>query len=123
MSTVLDHVTLGVSDFDETRKFYDRVLPALGFRCIWDKPTMAAYGIGREDDFGLIADKGQARHGTHVAFRAPDRDSVRQFHTEALKAGGRDNGAPGLRPEYHATYYAAFIIDPEGNRIEAVCHD
>ncbi|MCK0140717.1 VOC family protein [Aliiroseovarius sp. F47248L] len=123
MSTVIDHVTLGVSDFEETRKFYDCVMPALGFHIVWEKPSMVAYGIGREDDFGLMADEGRARRGTHVAFRAPDRNSVRRFHSEALKAGGRDDGAPGLRPEYNATYYAAFVIDPEGNRIEAVCHD
>lgn len=123
MSPVLDHVTLGVSDFENTRCFYDRIMPVLGFQCLWDNPTMAAYGVGRADDFGLIADSGASREGTHVAFRAPDRASVDHFHSEALAAGARDDGAPGLRPEYHDSYYAAFVIDPEGNRIEAVCHE
>lgn len=123
MPPIIDHVTLGVSDFENTRRFYDRIMPTLGLQCIWDNPTMAAYGIGQNDDFGLIADSGSARHGTHVAFHAPDRTSVDRFHSEALAAGARDNGPPGLRPEYHATYYAAFVIDPEGNRIEAVCQE
>jgi catechol 2,3-dioxygenase-like lactoylglutathione lyase family enzyme len=123
MSSVLDHVTLGVSDFQGARRFYDRVMPALGFRCLWENPSMVAYGIEGADDFGLQADDGSARKGTHVAFRAPDRASVDRFHAEATAAGGRDDGAPGLRPEYHASYYAAFVIDPAGNRIEAVCHD
>jgi len=123
MSAIIDHVTLGVADFESARRFYDRVMPTLGLKTIWDNPTMVAYGIGEDDDFGLIADDGGARQGAHLAFRAPDRQSVDHFHAEALAAGGRDDGAPGLRPEYHATYYAAFVIDPAGNRIEAVCHD
>jgi catechol 2,3-dioxygenase-like lactoylglutathione lyase family enzyme len=75
------------------------------------------------DDFGFQLDKGSARTGTHVAFRAPDRASVDRFHSEAMAAGGRNDGAPGLRSEYHASYYAAFVIDLDGNRIEAVCHE
>lgn len=123
MSTVIDHVTFGVSDFRSAKAFYDRIMPTLGFECVWEKPSMAAYGVGRADDFGIIADNGGARRGAHVAFRAPDRPSVDRFHAEALAAGGRDDGAPGLRPEYHASYYAAFISDLDGNRIEAVCHE
>ena len=123
MTTVIDHVTFGVSDFESAKAFYDRVMPTLGFKCVWEKPSMAAYGIGSADDFGIIADNGSARRGAHVAFRAPDHASVDRFHAEALAAGGRDDGAPGFRPEYHASYYAAFIGDPDGNRIEAVCHE
>lgn len=122
MSPIIDHVTLGVADFDRARRFYDRVMPALGFQCLWEKPSMVAYGTEGSDDFGLQADDGSSRGGTHVAFRAPDRASVDRFHAEALAAGGRDGGAPGLRP-YHDSYYAAFVIDPAGNRIEAVCHE
>ena len=102
MSSVIDHVTLGVSDTDSASRFYDRVMAALGFRRIWETPTMVAYGIEGADDFGFQLDAGSARGGTHVAFRAPHRASVDRFHSEALAAGGRDNGAPGLRPEYHA---------------------
>lgn len=123
MPVIIDHVTLGVSDFERTRRFYDRVMPALDLQCVWEKPSMVAYGIGRNDDFGLIGDVGSARKGTHVAFRSPDRASVDRFHAEALAAGGQDDGAPGLRPQYHDTYYAAFVMDPEGNRIEAVCQE
>lgn len=123
MSSIIDHVTLGVSDFESARRFYDRVTPALGFRCLWEKPSMVAYGVEGADDFGLQLDDGSSRKGTHVAFRAPDRASVNRFHAEALAAGARDDGAPGLRAEYHGSYYAAFVIDPDGNRIEAVCHE
>jgi len=122
MSSVIDHVTLGVSDFETARRFYDRVMPALGFQCLWEKPSMNAYGVEGGDDFGLQVDDSSSRRGTHVAFRAPDRASVDRFYSEALAAGGRDDGAPGLRP-YHGSYYAAFVIDPDGNRIEAVCHE
>lgn len=122
MSSIIDHVTFGVSDFETARRFYDRVMPALGFRCLWEKPSMVAYGVEGADDFGLQSDDCSSRRGTHVAFRAPDRASVDRFHSEALAAGARDDGAPGLRPEYHGSYYAAFVIDPDGNRIEAVCH-
>jgi catechol 2,3-dioxygenase-like lactoylglutathione lyase family enzyme len=122
MSSIIDHVTLGVSDFESARRFYDRIMPTLGFQRLWEKPAMVAYGAEGADDFGLQADVGSARRGTHVAFRAPDRASVNRFHSEALAAGARDDGAPGLRPEYHDSYYAAFVIDPDGNRIEAVCH-
>lgn len=123
MSSIIDHVTLGVADIARARRFYDRVMQTLGFRCVWEKPSMIAYGLEGADDFGLQADDGGSRRGTHVALRAPNRESVNRFHSEALAAGGRDDGAPGLRPEYHGSYYAAFVIDPDGNRIEAVCHD
>ena len=122
MSSIIDHVTLGVSDFETARHFYDRVMQALGFRCLWEKPFMNAYGVEGADDFGLQFDDCSSRRGTHVAFRAPDRASVNRFHSEALAAGARDDGAPGLRPEYHGSYYAAFVVDPDGNRIEAVYH-
>lgn len=123
MSPVLDHMTLGVSDLVSARRFYDRVMEALGFECMWENPTMVAYGLEKADDFGLVADEGRARAGTHVAFRAADRERVDAFHAAGVAAGGKDDGAPGLRPQYHAHYYAAFLIDPEGNRIEAVCHE
>lgn len=124
MSSVIDHVTLGVSNLETARDFYDRVMPALGFQRLYHKPPFTAYGRDGADDFGLQADiDGNSRSGTHVAFRAPDRESVNRFHAEAVGAGARDNGAPGLRPQYHASYYAAFVLDPDGNRIEAVCHE
>jgi catechol 2,3-dioxygenase-like lactoylglutathione lyase family enzyme len=94
MSAVIDHVTFGVSDIGRAGRFYDRVMPALGFRRLWDNPSMIAYGVEGGDDFGLQEDEGRARRGTHVAFRAPDRASVDRFHAEALAAGGRGHCRP-----------------------------
>ena len=122
MPSIYDHVTLGVSDLKAARHFYDAVMAAIGLPLLWENETMLTYGAG-DEDFGLQLDTGQARHGTHVAFRASDRASVDRFHASALNAGGTDDGAPGLRPAYAATYYAAFVRDPDGNRIEAVCHE
>ncbi len=123
MPSIFDHVTLGVSDFEKARLFYNRVMPVLGLPLLWENSTMLTYGIEGGQDFGLQLDNSGARSGTHVAFRAHDRESVNRFHAEAMAAGGSDAGAPGLRPKYHASYYAAFINDPDGNRIEAVFHE
>jgi catechol 2,3-dioxygenase-like lactoylglutathione lyase family enzyme len=122
MSSIFDHVTLGVSDIKRARDFYNRVMPVLGLPLLWENATMLTYGVKGGQDFGLQQDNSSARRGTHVAFCANDRDSVNRFHAEAMAAGGTDDGAPGLRPEYHGSYYAAFITDPDGNRIEAVFH-
>lgn len=121
MTRIFDHVSLGVSDYAAAKAFYDRILPILGIVLIWEKPGMASYGIGRDDQFGIQQDGADPRPGTHMAFSAPDRTTVDRFHAEALRAGGTDDGAPGLRP-YTPTYYAAFARDPSGNRIEAICH-
>jgi catechol 2,3-dioxygenase-like lactoylglutathione lyase family enzyme len=123
MPSILDHISLGVSDYEKARQFYNRVLPTLGIAIVWEKPNMVAYGIDGDDQFGLQADTAAPRTGTHVAFRAPNRDSVNRFHAEALAAGALDNGLPGVRPDYSGTYYAAFVFDPDGNRIEAVFHE
>jgi catechol 2,3-dioxygenase-like lactoylglutathione lyase family enzyme len=124
MANFLDHISLGVSDFVKARDFYNRVLPTLGIALLWEQEGMAGYGMtDEEDQFGLQQDQGVARHGTHLAFQAADRASVDRFHAEALAAGARDNGGPGVRGEYAGTYYAAFVFDPDGNRIEAVFHD
>jgi catechol 2,3-dioxygenase-like lactoylglutathione lyase family enzyme len=125
MGPMLDHFSLGVADLAAARKFYDKALKPIGYRRVRDYGTKAAgYGIGPQaPQFWLgQAKKPRPSGGTHIAFSAPDRKSVRAFHKAALKAGGRDNGKPGLRPQYHPTYYGAFIIDPDGHHIEAVCH-
>jgi catechol 2,3-dioxygenase-like lactoylglutathione lyase family enzyme len=118
---MLDHVTIGTSDLNRATEFYDRALKPLGVdRLFSDGGTAWGYGadnraffwIGRRDD--VIT-------GVHVAFAAPDRATVDAFHAAALAAGGRDNGAPGLRPHYHRDYYGAFVLDPDGHNIEAVC--
>lgn len=123
MASIFDHVTLGVSDIEMARNFYNRIMPVLGLPLLWENATMLTYGIVGSEEFGLQLDNAAARRGTHVAFRAHDRDSVHRFHFEGLAAGGSDAGTPGLRPEYQGTYYAAFINDPDGNRLEAVFHD
>jgi len=126
---MLDHVSLGVSDIDLSRTFYDAALRPLGLVRIVD------FGAGRGSDYGAapgslgveftITREPEVRApapSAHVCFRAPSRGAVRDFHIAALQAGGRDDGAPGLRPQYHSDYYGAFILDPDGHRIEAVCH-
>jgi catechol 2,3-dioxygenase-like lactoylglutathione lyase family enzyme len=126
---MLDHVSLGVTDVNRSRGFYDTALRPLGVVRIVD------FGGGRGSDysaapgsFGVeftITSEAEVRTpipGAHLCFGAPDRSAVDAFHMAALAAGGRDDGAPGLRPHYHADYYGAFVLDPDGHRIEAVCH-
>ncbi len=128
---MIDHLSLRVGDLERSRAFYDRVLATLGYGRTMDVDEAdyeaSGYGPGEEPTFSIGVGKEpmpapQPEIGQHIAFAAPDRASVARFHAEALAAGGRDNGAPGLRPEYHPNYYAAFIIDPDGYHIEAVCH-
>jgi catechol 2,3-dioxygenase-like lactoylglutathione lyase family enzyme len=121
---VIDHVTVGVSDLRRSREFYSRALLPLGFAEIgpWsDDANEVAFGLEEADDFAI-----STRYGTgasvHVAFAADRREQVDQFYAAALAAGGRDNGAPGVRPEYSAGYYGAFVLDPDGHNIEAVHH-
>ncbi len=118
---MLDHVTIGVSDFGRAAAFYDAALHPLGIvRLYGDGTTVAGYGVGRRAFFWVGLRDGQ-QTGTHIAFAAQDRAVVDHFHQAALAAGGRDNGAPGLRPHYHPDYYGAFVLDPDGHNIEAVC--
>ena len=123
MTRVFDHVTLGIGDLSRARQFYDPVMATLGLSLLWHTDRMLTYGPPEEDVFGLQCDDGGPRRGAHVAFRAADRAAVGRFHAAALRHGGDDDGAPGLRTAYHPHYYAAFVRDPDGNRIEAVCHD
>ena len=118
---MLDHVSLGVSDFEASRKFYDQALRPLGIERLYaDGPTAAGYGVDRKAFF-WIGQKDALQTGSHVAFAAHDRETVDRFYRAALAAGGRDNGQPGLRPNYHEDYYGAFVLDPDGHNIEAVC--
>ena len=126
---MLDHVSVGVTDIDRSRRFYDAALRPLGLVRIVD------FGSGRGSDYGAapgslgveftITNEAEVKTpipGAHLCFRAPSRQAVDAFYAAALAASGRDNGAPGLRPHYHADYYCAFVLDPDGHRIEAVCH-
>ena len=127
---MIDHLSIGVGDLKRSRAFYDAALAPLGYRRLFDLVDTSGYG--RDEPHPLKeqalpfwighAPGGAALNG-HVCFRAPNRAAVKAFHKAALAAGGRDNGPPGLRPQYHASYYAAFVVDPDGNRIEAVCHE
>jgi len=119
---MLDHVTLGVTDLDRARAFYDRALTPLGIERLYaDGENYSGYGV-RPKAFFWIGRRADAVTGTHVAFAAPDRATVDAFYEAAIAAGGRDNGAPGLRSQYAPTYYGAFVLDPDGHNIEAVCY-
>ena len=118
---MLDHVTVGVSNIERSRKFYDSALRPLGIaRLYGDGERFAGYGIAPKAFFWIgIRDRPQT--GAHIAFAADDRATVERFYKEAIAAGGRDNGSPGLRPHYDPDYYGAFVLDPDGHNIEAVC--
>ena len=119
---MLDHVTIGVSDIGRSKTFYDRALRPLGIeRLHADGETFAGYGADRKAFF-WIGVRNTPQTGVHIAFATRDRDTVDAFYAEALAAGGKDNGPPGPRPHYHPDYYGAFILDPDGHNIEAVCH-
>ena len=117
---MIDHVTLRASDFAKSRAFYEAALAPLGYEVIMEFEQAVGMGSGGFPDFWLGA--GEPSRKAHLAFRT-DRAAVDAFHAAALGAGGEDNGAPGPRPQYHENYYAAFVIDPDGNNIEAVCHE
>ncbi len=118
-----DHIGLHVADMDASVRFYTAALAPLG--CVLCSRDDSAASFGPKDNpaLWLYPAPGRRPSGVHVAFRAPDRAAVGRFHAEGAKAGGRDNGGPGLRPDYSPTYYGAFLLDPDGNNVEAVCHD
>ena len=118
---MLDHVGIPVEDFGRSRRFYERALSALGYGLVvaYDE-SAAGFGRAGKPDFWIA--RGAVGAAVHVAFTGPDRATVDAFHASAVAAGGRDNGEPGLRPQYHPTYYGAFVLDPDGHNIEAVCH-
>jgi catechol 2,3-dioxygenase-like lactoylglutathione lyase family enzyme len=121
---MIDHLALDVTDIARSRAFYAAALAPLGFRIVAEEKdgeaTVVMFGI--EGPEFVIADKDRPGEANHVAFRADTRADVDAFHAAALSAGGRDNGPPGIRENYGPTYYAAFVLDPDGFNIEAVCH-
>jgi catechol 2,3-dioxygenase-like lactoylglutathione lyase family enzyme len=126
---MIDHIGFAVSDAARSRAFYDALLGSIGIGLIMEVPGDvtesggAAYGYGDADKpYFWIGDNERVGQGTHVAFAVESRALVDAFHAAGLAAGGKDNGAPGLRPHYHADYYASFILDPDGINVEAVCH-
>ena len=111
-----------MSDFEQSKRFFAEALSPLGYELIME-PSVSAAGFGRQGKPDFWIGQGDSGQPVHIAFAASDRASVDAFHEGALAAGGRNNGGPGLRPEYHQSYYAAFVFDPDGNNIEAVCHE
>lgn len=126
---MIDHVGFAVSNYDRAKDFYGKALAPLGYMLIMEvsaevNPSgfpAAGYGENGKPDF-WIGGEGKLDKPLHVAIAVKDRAMVDAFHAAALAAGGRDNGAPGLRPHYHPNYYGAFVLDPDGHNIEAVCH-
>jgi catechol 2,3-dioxygenase-like lactoylglutathione lyase family enzyme len=123
---MIAHISIGVRDIDRSKRFYDAVLEPLGYKCLRAARTLQGYGYGRGSIFFWVfsAERpvpADEKSGLHFCFAAPNADAVDAFHAVALRSDGQDNGEPGLRPEYSPDYYAAFIIDPDGYRIEAYC--
>jgi len=121
---MLDHVSIGVADVARAKRFYDAVLGPLGYSCLSEGADSLGYGHGAVQFWINRAErpvKPDPGSGLHFCFSAPDRKSVGAFHEAALATGGRDNGRPGVRKDYGDSYYAAFVIDPEGYRLEAYC--
>jgi catechol 2,3-dioxygenase-like lactoylglutathione lyase family enzyme len=123
---MIDHLGIHVADFAKSKAFYDAVFAALGGSMLMQVPVEYTAGkgvIGYGRDRPMFWVHESASQGTqHVAFSAGSRAEVDAFYAAAMASGGRDNGGPGPRPQYHADYYGAFVIDPDGNNIEAVCH-
>lgn len=121
---MIDHIAFDVTDIARSRAFYEAALAPLGYRVLTEErdggATVVLFGI--EAPEFVIADKDRPGEANHIAFRADTRAEVDAFHAAALAAGGRDNGRPGVRENYGPTYYAAFVFDPDGFNIEAVCH-
>ena len=123
---MLDHLGVIVQSSDKSKRFYTAALAPLGYALVEEQAGWVGFGPPGKPLFWIGTSKSpdsSLSGPVHIAFTAQDRSSVAAFHAAALEAGAPDNGPPGLRPEYHANYFGAFVIDPDGNNIEAVCHD
>jgi catechol 2,3-dioxygenase-like lactoylglutathione lyase family enzyme len=118
---MIDHTGVTVRDVVKSKRFYAAALAPLGYTLLAEFEGFAGFGVAPKPDY-WIGEGAPNVPPVHVAFRAATRAEVDEFHRAALAAGGRDNGAPGLRPHYHANYYGAFVLDPDGHNVEAVCH-
>lgn len=122
---MIHHVSVGTNDVRRARAFYDPLMGLIGFRVLKSSDRSVHYGasdIVFSLETPLNGQPASAGNGVHIAFQAPDRETVRRFHSAALAKGGRDEGAPGIREQYNANYYGAFVRDPDGNKIEAVTY-
>jgi catechol 2,3-dioxygenase-like lactoylglutathione lyase family enzyme len=121
---MIDHVSIGVGDLGKARRFYDAALAPLGYRCLSEDGSALGYGAERPEFWVLAVAKpvpAEPQSGLHLCLAAPSRGAVDGFYRAALASGGADNGKPGLRADYGPGYYAAFVVDPEGYRLEAYC--
>jgi catechol 2,3-dioxygenase-like lactoylglutathione lyase family enzyme len=126
---MIDHIGFSVSDYERAKDFYTKALAPLGYAVVREVPAdktengfaAAGFGAASKPDF-WIAGEGKLEKPVHIAITAKDRAAVDVFYKSALAAGGKDNGAPGLRPHYQPNYYAAFVLDPDGHNVEAVCY-
>jgi catechol 2,3-dioxygenase-like lactoylglutathione lyase family enzyme len=125
---MIDHLGFSVSDYERAKAFYAKALAPLDYSLIMEvtaeqtgHAAAAGFGANGKPDLWFGAE-GAMNKPVHIAILAKDRATVDAFHKAAMAAGGRDNGAPGIRPHYHASYYGAFVLDPDGHNIEAVCH-
>jgi catechol 2,3-dioxygenase-like lactoylglutathione lyase family enzyme len=127
---MIDHTGVYVTNFQLSKEFYQNALAPLGYVLLMEFPAekegegdAAGFGVPPQADFWIGSSRAGSVQPNHVAFSAESRAEVDAFYRAAMAAGARDNGAPGLRPHYHPNYYAAFVLDPDGNNIEAVCHE
>jgi len=118
---IIDHIGLVVSDYEKSKAFYLRCLAPLHIDLVMEVEGWAGFGKNQKPEF-WFGQQGEAHKPMHIAFSAKSREEVDQFYNAALQAGGKDNGAPGIREIYHPNYYGAFVLDPDGHNIEAVCH-
>jgi catechol 2,3-dioxygenase-like lactoylglutathione lyase family enzyme len=116
---MLDHIGVRVSDYERSKRFYAAALAPLGYTLVMEFGDAAGLGAGGKPDFWISTGRTAP---LHVAFLAENRKRVEEFYRAAIEAGGRDNGKPGVRAQYHPTYYGAFVLDPDGHNVEAVCH-
>jgi catechol 2,3-dioxygenase-like lactoylglutathione lyase family enzyme len=125
---MIDHLSVVVSDYEKSKAFYRQALAPTGHSRVVELPAAdgrkASAGFCHDDGSDVWISQGTAiKPPIHLAFRVSTREAVDAFHQAAIAAGGKDNGAPGLRPQYHPNYYGAFVLDPDGHNIEAVCHE
>jgi catechol 2,3-dioxygenase-like lactoylglutathione lyase family enzyme len=119
---MFDHVVFGVSDYAASKAFFLKALEPLGVTAVLEGPLGVELSADGKSSLCLCQTEEKPAH-LHLAFRAENREQVDAFYRAALEAGGKDNGAPGLRPQYHANYYAAFVVGPDGHNVEVVCHE
>jgi len=119
---IIDHIGIAISDYEKSKEFYSKVLLPLNIRLVAEVQGWAGFGKNGKPEF-WFGTSDNAQRPMHIAFLAENRAAVNQFYQAAISAGARDNGKPGIREIYHPNYYGAFIIDPDGHNIEAVCHE